>query len=162
MLQFMLQTATSVLFVFQWFTRINGKSARHGRNIDRRICLQTLPCPPSVLGRQSRARQQSQQYQDWYMHLMYVDESGDSGTNNSPTRYFVLSGLVVHELRWHETLNRLVAFRRRMRTQFGLQMREEIHAGPMLTNPGKLARIPRNNRRRQHSRSKEVFCPTST
>jgi hypothetical protein len=61
MLQFMLQTATSVLFVFQWFTRINGKSARHGRNIDRRICLQTLPCPPSVLRRQSRARQQSQQ-----------------------------------------------------------------------------------------------------
>ena len=80
------------------------------------------------------------------MHLMYVDESGDSGTNNSPTRYFVLSGLVVHELRWHETLNCLVAFRQRMRTQFGLQMREEIHAGPMLTNPGKLARIPRNDR----------------
>lgn len=65
---------------------------------------------------------------------------------NSPTRYFVLSGFVVHELRWHETLNRLVAFRQRMRTQFGLQMREEIHAGPMLTNPSNLARIPRNHR----------------
>ena len=80
------------------------------------------------------------------MYLMYVDESGDSGMVNSPTRYFVLSGLVVHELRWHETLNRLVAFRQRMRTQFGFQMREEIHAGPMLTNPGNLARIPRNDR----------------
>ena len=33
-----------------------------------------------------------------------------------------------------------------MRIQFGLQMREEIHAGPMLTNPGKLAHIPRNDR----------------
>ncbi|MGH2600854.1 MAG: DUF3800 domain-containing protein, partial [Dehalococcoidia bacterium] len=31
---------------------------------------------------------------------MYVDESGDSGLTNSPTRYFVLTGLVVHELRW--------------------------------------------------------------
>ena len=34
----------------------------------------------------------------------------------------------------------------RLRTRFGLQMGEEIHAGPMLTKPGKLARIQRNNR----------------
>jgi hypothetical protein len=80
------------------------------------------------------------------MYLMYVDESGDSGMDKSPTRYFVLSGIVVHENRWHETLNRLVAFRQRMRTQFGLQMREEIHAGPMLTRPTDLARIKRNDR----------------
>ena len=33
------------------------------------------------------------------MYLMYVDESGDSGLVNSPTRYFVLTGMVVHELR---------------------------------------------------------------
>jgi Protein of unknown function (DUF3800) len=67
------------------------------------------------------------------MYLMYVEESGDSGLQGSPTRYFVLSGIVVHELRWHEALNRLVSFRQRMRTRFGLQMREEIHAGPMLS-----------------------------
>ena len=29
---------------------------------------------------------------------MYVDESGDVGLVGSPTRYFVLVGLVVHEL----------------------------------------------------------------
>jgi hypothetical protein len=28
------------------------------------------------------------------MFLMYVDESGDPGLINSPTRYYVLSGLV--------------------------------------------------------------------
>jgi hypothetical protein len=77
---------------------------------------------------------------------MYVDESGDSGLHNSPTRYFVLSGIVLHELRWHEALNRLVSFRERMRRQFGLQMREEIHAGPMLTHPGNLFRIKKNDR----------------
>ena len=32
------------------------------------------------------------------MFLMYVDESGDAGLVGSPTRYFVLTGLVVHEL----------------------------------------------------------------
>ena len=31
------------------------------------------------------------------MYLMYIDESGDTGTNNSPTQYFVLSAIVIHE-----------------------------------------------------------------
>ena len=61
------------------------------------------------------------------MYLMYVDESGDTGLVNSPTRYFCLSGIVVHELRWQTTLAQLVIFRRRMRDIFGLLMREEIH-----------------------------------
>lgn len=77
---------------------------------------------------------------------MYVDESGDSGLENSPTRYFVLTGMVVHELRWHDTISALIAFRRRMRVAFGLKLREEIHAGQMLTSPGPLVRIRRNDR----------------
>lgn len=80
------------------------------------------------------------------MYLMYVDESGDKGLQNSPTRYFVLTGLVVHELRWTDLLAELIAFRRRMRGAFGLRLREEIHAGVMLTRPGALVRIARNDR----------------
>ena len=81
------------------------------------------------------------------MFLMYVDESGDSGLINSPTRYFILSGLVTHELRWQATLNQLVEFRRRMRVTYGLKLREEIHAIRMLNRrPGELARIPKYNR----------------
>ncbi len=80
------------------------------------------------------------------MYLMYVDESGDSGLINSPTRYFILTGMIVHELRWHDTLDALVAFRKRMRFSFGLLMREEVHAGKMLTSPGDLVRIKRNDR----------------
>ena len=49
------------------------------------------------------------------MYLMYVDESGDTGLANSPTRYFVLSGIVVDESRWREFINALVAFRRTLR-----------------------------------------------
>ncbi|MBK7203929.1 MAG: DUF3800 domain-containing protein [Anaerolineae bacterium] len=30
------------------------------------------------------------------MYLMYVDESGDCGLTNSPTRYFVLTGLILN------------------------------------------------------------------
>src|SRR5437763_10779778 len=54
--------------------------------------------------------------------------------------------MVVHELRWHEALNRLVSFRERMLKRFGLQMREEIHAGTMLSRPGALLRIKKNDR----------------
>ncbi len=80
------------------------------------------------------------------MYFMYVDESGDPGLTGSPTRYFTLTGMVVHELKWHEALNRLVAFRKSIRKQFGLQLREETHAGVMLTRPGDLIRIRKNDR----------------
>lgn len=80
------------------------------------------------------------------MYLLYVDESGDSGMINSPTRYFVLTGLVIHELRWQTNLEQIVSFRGRMRDEFGLRVREEIHAAAMINKPGSLARIRRNDR----------------
>ena len=80
------------------------------------------------------------------MYLMYVDESGDCGLSNSPSRYFSLTGVVIHELRWQEYLDQIVAFRRRMRERFGLRLREEIHAAAMISRPGDLVRIPRYDR----------------
>jgi hypothetical protein len=77
---------------------------------------------------------------------MYVDESGDPGLTLSPNRYFVLSGLVVHELRWRESLDQLIEFRKRMQRTFGLRLREEIHAAAFINRPGPLVRIPRNDR----------------
>ena len=80
------------------------------------------------------------------MFLMYVDESGDVGMNNSPTRYFVLSGLVIHELRWMQYLDQLIVFRRAMRDKFGLKLSEEIHASAFINTPGDLVRIKRHDR----------------
>ncbi len=77
---------------------------------------------------------------------MYLDESGDPGMVNSPTRYFALSGLVIHELRWKSYLDELVTFRRDLKQRFGLKLREEIHAGAMLTRPGGLNRIAKHRR----------------
>jgi len=82
------------------------------------------------------------------MYLMYVDESGDSGLTNSPTRYFVLSGLVLHELRWDVNLNNLIGFRRNLKQQFGMKLREEFHAADLLSKPGRLARISKPDRLR--------------
>jgi len=81
------------------------------------------------------------------VYLMYVDESGDCGLVNSPTRHFVLTGLVVHELRWQICLDQIIDFRRRMSQSFGLGMREEVHAAAFISRPGILAqRITRNDR----------------
>jgi hypothetical protein len=77
---------------------------------------------------------------------MYVDESGDIGLNNSPTRFFILTGLVVHELRWKANLDQLVSFRRRMRDLHGFKLPEELHASHLINTPGDLKRIKRNDR----------------
>lgn len=69
------------------------------------------------------------------MYLTYVDESGDTGLTGSPTRYFALSALTVHESRWRDLASCLVAFRRTMRSAYGLPIRVEIHASEYLRRP---------------------------
>jgi Protein of unknown function (DUF3800) len=54
------------------------------------------------------------------MYLMYVDESGDTGLGRSPTNYFALSGIIVHESRWREFINQLIAFRKTLRAVYSL------------------------------------------
>lgn len=80
------------------------------------------------------------------MYLMYVDESGDCGVQNSPTEFFVLSGLVLHELRWRDVHSALIEFRSRMKASYGLGMRDELHASHFMTRPGKFATIPKHQR----------------
>ena len=79
------------------------------------------------------------------MYLMYVDESGDPGIANSPTRYFALSGLVIHELRWRNFLDQTIAFRRRVKAQYGLGVRDEIHAAEFVGR-GRNLKVPRHKR----------------
>lgn len=80
------------------------------------------------------------------MYLMYVDESGDPGMTGSPTRYFALSGVVLHELAWRQILDKLITFRRGLRLRFGLKLVEEIHAAHFINSPGALVRIKRQDR----------------
>lgn len=69
------------------------------------------------------------------MYIMYVDESGDTGMVRSPTRHFALSSLVVHERRWRELIDRLIAFRKTLRAVYGLPLRVEIHAAEFIRHP---------------------------
>ncbi|MFB9274710.1 DUF3800 domain-containing protein [Cohnella cellulosilytica] len=80
------------------------------------------------------------------MYLVYVDESGDIGLQASPTQYFALSALVVHESQWRRLLDDVIQFRTNMRSFYGLKLREEMHAAHFFSKPGKLARIPKHER----------------
>jgi len=65
---------------------------------------------------------------------MYADESGDTGLIASPTRYFILCGLVIHELRWRHVMDELLDFRKSIKANFGLKLNEEIHASEFFRN----------------------------
>ena len=80
------------------------------------------------------------------MYLLYVDESGDVGIKNSPTKYFVLSALIIHESKWRNTLDELVKFKNQLRNTKGLKLREEIHCTELINRPKELVRIKRNDR----------------
>lgn len=66
------------------------------------------------------------------MYVMYVDESGDTGRLRSPTGHFALSSIVVHESRWRDFIDILIAFRKTLRSVHGLPVRGEIHASKFI------------------------------
>ena len=74
------------------------------------------------------------------MYLMYVDESGDCGmpADGSRTNLFCLAGLVVHELRWRDTLADLARFRHDLWKRYKINIEDELHAGDMVNKPSKL------------------------
>jgi hypothetical protein len=72
------------------------------------------------------------------MYLAYFDESGDAGLVNSPTTFFVLSCVLVHETRWIETLDALVDLRRRLKAKYGIPTRPEIKATDLRRGRGPL------------------------
>ncbi|MEX1041988.1 MAG: DUF3800 domain-containing protein [Pirellulaceae bacterium] len=74
------------------------------------------------------------------MYLMYVDESGDCGlpSGGSPTSLFCLSGVVVHELAWRDTIDQLLQFRRWLKRRYGIFLEAEIHSAELITKPGRL------------------------
>jgi hypothetical protein len=68
--------------------------------------------------------------------LAYVDESGDSGYAGSMT--YTLGCVLVEANDWPDRFDGFLAFRRFLRTQFGILMREEIKANYLIRGGGPL------------------------
>ena len=81
------------------------------------------------------------------MYFCYIDESGDVGKVMSPSQFFVLSALCVHESAWQGLLDDLILFRRHLKKLYGLTMTEEIHASVFINgNPNLKAGISKNHK----------------
>lgn len=70
------------------------------------------------------------------MYLTYLDESGDPGLINSPTKYYVLSCILINDAAWLEVLNELVALRRTLRDRYGIPSRQEIKSSDIKNGRG--------------------------
>jgi hypothetical protein len=70
------------------------------------------------------------------MYLAYTDESGDSGYKNSPTKFFVVSCLLINEINWFEILNNIVALRRTLKRTYGIPIRIELKAEHLVHGRG--------------------------
>lgn len=81
------------------------------------------------------------------MFIMYVDDSGDPGANTAVTDYFILTALVVHELRWNDFINNLVAFREHLRDTKGLKLRHEIHSVKFISGRSPINSLIKKNDR---------------
>jgi hypothetical protein len=66
------------------------------------------------------------------MHFIYLDESGDPGLTNSPTKHYILAGFGVHHTDWHEIDRKLLDFRSWAQETYGLAPTHEIHAAEFL------------------------------
>lgn len=66
------------------------------------------------------------------MFLMYVDECGDKGMSHESSRYFILSGLVVHESKWLSLGLVLSDALKDIYRKYSLDSRLELHAKAML------------------------------
>lgn len=70
------------------------------------------------------------------MFFAYVDESGDTGSGGSRT--YSLACVLVDAETWPDRFDRVIDFRRHLRTLFALPVRAELKANHLLRNAGAL------------------------
>jgi hypothetical protein len=68
------------------------------------------------------------------MYFAYVDESGDAGAGGSRT--YTLSCVFAEGLAWPGLFDSMIAYRRHLRTTFGLPVRAEVKANYLIRNGG--------------------------
>jgi hypothetical protein len=70
------------------------------------------------------------------MILEYVDDSGDDGLVNSPTRFFVLSTILIYEESWKDVFREIKSFRGFLRREYGIKLNQELKSNYLVRNSG--------------------------
>jgi len=73
------------------------------------------------------------------VQIAYIDESGDSGQERGSKTY-TLGCVLIRDTSWPDTFDGMLGFRRYLRSQFGIRLREEIKANFLLRGGGDLKR----------------------
>jgi hypothetical protein len=81
------------------------------------------------------------------MLIAYVDESGDPGITGSGT--YVLACVLIEADAWPDAFDKLIGFRRWVKRQFGVPVREEIKANYLIRNGGPFRRLKVSERARR-------------
>lgn len=68
------------------------------------------------------------------MRIVYFDESGDDGYPDYSSPLFALTAVYMHYLHWQTNLNRIREFRSRLRQDYGLPVKTEIHTKYFILN----------------------------
>jgi hypothetical protein len=82
------------------------------------------------------------------VYFAYADESGDSGYVNSPTDFFVLSCVLIHESDWQGTLDIIIDSRRTLKETYGIPVRAELKAEDLVYGRGPLRPLKMSRKRR--------------
>ncbi len=93
------------------------------------------------------------------MYIAYVDESGDPGRNTRITKYFTLSGIIVADSNWKPFLDRVKAFRKGLKKDFGLTLKADLRAVDLWHNSGDFEKLNLNyaDRRRIFRKTAEFL-----
>lgn len=98
------------------------------------------------------------------MYLVYIDESGSYNdgsytpgnfwepTNNRESKFFILTGLVVHKNNWRNLFKKLKNIRENLRHTHKIPLNEYIHAHELITG----CKIWRHSNRKNFKRSKRI------
>jgi len=71
------------------------------------------------------------------MYLCYMDESGDPGVHpRSPTVAYSVAGIFLKDTSWLPAFEDVLNFRRYVRKDFGLRMRDEVKASQLVKGSG--------------------------
>ena len=74
------------------------------------------------------------------MHILYVDESGDTGTSAGSTKHLVLTGAAMPEAQWLDLTRLMDSIQAAHFPQAGGQI--ELHASPLRAGRGDFRGLP--------------------
>lgn len=66
--------------------------------------------------------------------IVYLDETGDDGIQNSPTDIFVLSSLYMTTEEWQNNYDVIKGFRRSLKEKYGFHVSQEMHTKKFIRN----------------------------